>query len=204
MSKFLKIPMQFFAEPGDGQPAGATAQADGVQDPTGTAPQGDGQQQNSAASTGKTFTQEELDRVVTERLAREQKKFEAKLKEQEQQFAAKQEEAAELAKMNASQKAEHAAKKREEDLVNREKAIAEKELKYTALGILEENKLPTSLVDCLNLSSADACNASIEALKKAWPEAMTAAVDARLKSNPPAYGGGNNTKTDSFFEGFGL
>lgn len=187
MKEFFKIPMQFFAEDPDGTEPTGTA---GVQEPAqGTEPQ----KTEPAPAADKTFSQADVDKIVAERLARQQKKFDEKM-----------EEAAELAKMNAAQKAEHAAKKREEDLVNREKAIAEKELKYTALGILEENKLPTSLVDCLNLSSADACNASIEALKKAWPEAMTAAVDARLKSNPPAYGGGNNTKTDSFFEGFGL
>lgn len=184
MKKFFRIPMQFFADPDGTEPTGTA----GVQDPA----QGTEPQKTEPAPAGKTFSQEDVDKIVAERLARQQKKFDAE-----------KQEAAELAKMNAAQKAEHAAKKREEDLVNREKAIAEKELKYTALGILEENKLPTSLVDCLNLSSADACNASIEALKKAWPEAMTAAVDARLKSNPPAYGGGNNTKTDSFFEGFG-
>ena len=194
MSNFLKIPMQFFAEPGDGQPAGATAQADGVQDPTGTAPQGDGQQQtnnNNPAPTGKTFTQEDVDKMISERLARQQKKFDEKM-----------EEAAKLAKMNAEQKAEYAAKKREEELTAREKAIQEKELRYTALGILEENKLPSQLVDCLNLTSADTCNASIEAIKKAWTEALTAAVDARLKSNPPKYSD-RNSQTDPFLEAFG-
>ena len=35
------------------------------------------------------------------------------------------------------------------------KAIKEKELRYTALNILEENKLPAKLVDCLNLTSAE-------------------------------------------------
>lgn len=193
MKDFFRIPMQFFAEDGDGAlPAGATAQADGGTPNPDTAPQGNGQQNNDPAPTGKTFSQEDVDKIVAERLARQQKKFDAE-----------KQEAAELAKMNAAQKAEHAAKKREEDLVNREKAIAEKELKYTALGILEENKLPSSLVDCLNLSSADACNASIEALKKAWPEAITAAVDAKLKSDPPAFSGGNK-QTDVFLKELGL
>lgn len=195
MSKFLKIPMQFFAEPGDGQPAGATAQADGVQDPTGTAPQGDGQQQtnnNNPAPTGKTFTQEDVDKMIAERLARQQKKFDAE-----------KEEAAKLAKMNAEDKAKYAAQKREEELTARETAIQKKELRFEALNILEENKLPAKLVDCIDLTSAETSKASIEAIKTAWTEALTAAVDARLKSSdPPAYSGGNNTKTDPFFEGF--
>ena len=195
MSKFLRIPMQFFAEDGDGtQPAGAAAQAadGGAQDPT-PAPQGDGQQKTEPAPTGKTFSQEDVDKIVAERLARQQKKFDTE-----------KEEAAKLAKMNAEDKAKYAAEKREKELTAREAEIQRKELRFEALNILEENKLPAKLVDCVDLTSAETSKASIEALKTAWSEALTAAVDARLKSNPPAYGGGNNTKTDSFFEGFGL
>jgi hypothetical protein len=104
--------------------------------------------------------------------------------------------------MNAEQKAQYEAKKREEELTARETAIKEKELRYTALNILEENKLPSKLVECLNLTSAETCNKSIEAIKTAWTEAVSAAVDAKLKSNqPPAYSGGN-TKTDAFLAGF--
>ena len=192
----FRIPMQFFAEDGDGtQPAGAGAQAadGGAQDPT-PAPQGDGQQQanNNPAPTGKTFTQSDVDRIVAERLARQQK-----------QFDAAQEEAKKLAKMNAEQKAEYEAQKREEELSARETAIKQKELRFEALNILEENKLPAKLVDCLNLTSAETCNASIEAIKTAWADALTAAVDARLRSNnPPPYSGGNDPKKDAFLQGF--
>ena len=190
----LRIPMQFFAEPADGD-AGANVQAKKTTDQTGTAPQGDGQQQanNNPAPTGKTFTQEEVDKMISERLARQQKKFDAA-----------QEEAAKLAKMNADEKAKYAAQKREEELTARETAIQQKELRYEALNILEENKLPAKLVDCINLTSAETSKASIEAIKTAWTEALTAAVDARLRSNePPAYSGGNK-QTDPFLSELGL
>ena len=185
----LKIPMQFFAEDPEGTEPTGTA---GVQEPT--APQGTEPkpaENNPAPASDKTFSQADVDRIVAERLERAAKKAQAE-----------KEEALELQKMNAQQRAEHAAKKREEELVAREKAIQEKELKYTALGILEENSLPSSLVDCLNLSSADSCNASIEALKKAWPEAVKAAVNDAIRNNkPPAYSGGN-TQKDAFLAGF--
>ena len=190
----LRIPMQFFAEPADGD-AGANVQAKKTTDQTGTAPQGDGQQQanNNPAPTGKTFTQEEVDKMISERLARQQKKFDAA-----------QEEAAKLAKMNADEKAKYAAQKREEELTARETAIQQKELRYGALNILEESKLPAKLVDCINLTSAETSKASIEAIKTAWTEALTAAVDARLRSNePPAYSGGNK-QTDPFLSELGL
>ena len=182
----LNIPMQFFADESTA-PAEATAPAETKPE---TAPEGD-VKAPAPANTEKTFTQADVDKMISERLARQQKKFEAE-----------KEEAAKLAKMNADQKAEYAAKKREEELTAREKAIQEKELRYTALNILEEKKLPTQLIDCLNLSSAESCNKSIESIQKAWTEALTAAVDARLKSNPPAYSGGNK-ETDPFLESFG-
>lgn len=189
MKKLFRIPMQFFAEDGT-EPAGAAASADGAQNPE-PVPQGDGQQKTEPAATDKTFTQADVDRIVTERLARQQK-----------QFDAKQEEAAKLAKMNAEEKAKYAAQKREEELTAREAEIQKKELRYEALNILEENKLPAKLVDCIDLTSAETSKASIEAIKTAWTEALTAAVDARLKSNnPPAYSGGN-TQKDAFLQGF--
>ena len=188
MKDIFRIPMQFFAEDPDGTVPEGTAGVQGDPAPQGTEPQ----KTEPAPAADKTFSQADVDKIVAERLARQQKKFDAE-----------KEEAAKLAKMNADQKAEYAAKKREEELTSREKAVQEKELRYTALSILEENKLPTQLVDCLNLTSADTCNASIEAIKKAWTEALTAAVDARLKSNPPAYSGGNK-ETDPFLSEFGL
>jgi hypothetical protein len=187
----LKIPIQFFAEPADPAPTGTASEPDPAPAPQGTEPKP--AENNPAPASDKTFSQADVDRIVAERLERQQKKF-----------AAEKEEAAKLAKMNAEEKAKYAAKKREEELTNREKAVAEKELRFTALGILEENSLPSSLVDCLNLSSADSCNASIEALKKAWPEAVKAAVNDAFRSNkPPAYGGGNK-ETDPFLAEFGL
>ena len=185
-TNLFRIPMQFFAEEGEPAPA-AVGAIEGEPAPA----QGEGQAKKEPAPADKTFSQADVDKIVAERLARQQKKFEAE-----------KEEAAQLAKMNAAQKAEHAAKKREEELIARETAIKEKELRYTALNILEESKLPTKLVDCLNLSSAESCNKSIEAIKAAWTEALTAAVDARLKADPPRFSGGNGN-TDAFLDAFG-
>lgn len=191
MKELFRIPMQFFAEDGEGQPAGAAAPADGNPEPT-PAPQGEGQQSNNnSAPTGKTFTQEEVNKMISERLAREQKKFDEKM-----------EEAAKLAKMNAEEKAKYAAEKREADLTARETAVQKKELRFEALKILEENKLPAQLIDCVDLTSAETSKASIEAITKSWQTSVQAEVDAKLKSDPPQYSGGNNKPLDAFLQGF--
>ena len=186
MREFFRIPMQFFAEEGT-EPAGAATQAEGTPD---TAPQGDGQQKTESAPTGKTFTQEDVDKMISERLARQQKKFDEKM-----------EEAAKLAKMNAEEKAKYAAEKREADLTAREMAVQKKELRFEALNILAENKLPAQLIDCVDLTSAETSKASIEAITKSWQTSVQAEVDAKLKSDPPQYSGGN-TKSDAFLAGF--
>ncbi|MBR1823786.1 MAG: DUF4355 domain-containing protein [Ruminococcus sp.] len=187
MKEILRIPMQFFAESAETEPTGT---AGGQTAPQSTEPKAE---EKPAAAPDKTFSQADVDRIVAERLERQQKKFNAE-----------KEEAAKLAKMNAEQKAEYAAKKREEELSERESAVQKKELRFEALNILEENKLPSKLVDCLDLTSAETCSKSIEAIKTAWTEALTAAVDARLKSNaPPAFSGGNK-ETDPFLSEFGL
>lgn len=188
MKKF-KIPMQFFADDSaDTTATGADAPADGQQN-NEPVPQ-DGKTQNDPAPAGKTFSQAEVDKILAERLARQQKKFEAE-----------KEEAAKLAKMNADQKAEYAAKKREEELTAREAAIQKKELRFEAISILKENGLSEKLIDCVDLSSAETSKASIDAIKASFNEAVTAKVDERLKSNPPQYSGGNN-ETDAFLDGF--
>lgn len=194
MKEFLRIPMQFFAEEGDGgtQPAGTGVSADGGTPGTSSAPQGTESQKTEPAPADKTFSQADVDKIVAERLARQQKKFDAE-----------KEETAKLAKMNAEEKAKYAAQKREEELTARETAIQKKELRFEALNILEENKLPAKLVDCVDLTSAETSKASIEAIKTAWTEALTAAVDARLKSDPPAFSGGNKS-TDPFLAEFGV
>ena len=136
MKRIFRIPMQFFAEEAvETEPTGTA----GVQDDS--APEGTETQKTDPAPAEKTFTQEEVNKLISERLARQQK-----------QFDAKQEEAAKLAKMNAEQKAQYEAEKREKELLQREQAVKEKELRYEALNILAENNLPSKLVECLDLT----------------------------------------------------
>lgn len=197
----FKIPMQYFAEPAEGD-AGANVQAT-TTEPTGTATQGEGQQPDSAPS-GKTFTQKDIDKMITERLAREQKKHTDELAALTAKFENEKQEAAKLAKMNADEKSKYAAEKREQELTAREAEVQKKELRFEALNILEQDNLPSKLIGCVDLSSADACKASIEAIKDAWSEAWTAADNARKAQNtPPPHLGGNN-KADAFLEGFGI
>ena len=50
---------------------------------------------------------------------------------------------------------------------------------------LAEKKLPVGIAEVLNYADADSCNKSIEAVEKAFQEAVQAAVEEKLKGGTP-------------------
>ncbi len=137
-------------------------------------------------ANGRTFTQAELDAAITSRLSR-YKREEAKRIEEAR--AAGRSEAEKLAKMTEQQRAEHdreeaakAAKEREDAIAKREAEITRRELRATAIDTLSEKKIPTDLVDFLDMTDADACGESITKLEQVWNRKLQEAITERLKS----------------------
>ncbi|QJC54422.1 DUF4355 domain-containing protein [Paenibacillus albicereus] len=128
----------------------------------------------------KSFTQEDLDRILTERLGKAQSKWE---KDLQTKLDEAKTEAEKLAKMTADQKAEHERQKREKALADREGEITRRELRATALEQLAEKGLPKSLADILSYTDAESTNKGLEAVEKAFREAVEAGVNERLKSS---------------------
>ncbi|KJE29119.1 hypothetical protein LG52_2263 [Geobacillus kaustophilus] len=149
INRFLfPIDLQFFAT--DGGAGGGTAS-------TGASPGGDVAGGNAGTPDGgnnsggasgdnkggegaKTFTQDDVNRIIQKRLAEERTKWE---KEFETKLTEAKTEAEKLAKMNAEQKAEYERKKREEELAKREAEITRRELRATALETLAEKETNT-------------------------------------------------------------
>lgn len=147
---------------------------------------------NQTETPGKTFTQKDVDKLIQDRLAREQSKWEKKVQEEKT-------EAEKLAKMKADEKAKYQEEKRIAALEEREKAIQTRELKAQAYETLAEKNLPKELVDILNYESADTCNASIEAVEKAFQSAVEKAVNDKLRGGqPPKSGQSSNNSTFGF------
>ena len=87
----------------------------------------------------KTFTQSELDSIIEKRLARERAKLEKEYKTKiNEGITSGLDEAKKLEKMTAQEKAEYEFNKRLADLEAREKEYNLRELKQTALSILNE------------------------------------------------------------------
>ena len=122
----------------------------------------------------RTFTRAEIGKM----LSAERSKWEA---EQE----AKENEAKKLSKMNADEKQKYRLDQREQELADREKAIARKELTAEAKAMLSERDLPVELVNVVDLTSAETVSESVAVLQKSWEQAVQKGVQEKLKGKAP-------------------
>lgn len=184
----LKLDLQFFAE--------------GDRDGEEEGDKGDGSEGKDKDFKKVEFTpeqQSEIDRILGERLGKAQAKWE---KDYQAKLDAAKTEAEKLAKMNADQKAEYERQKREDELTNRENEITRRELRATALETLAEKGLPKQLADILVFTDAESTNASLDAVEKAFREAVETGVNERLRGSVPGGKGGSTTTKTSVGENF--
>lgn len=111
----------------------------------------------------KSFSQEDVDRIVGERIKREREKMQRETKAQVDRARG---EAERLAQMTAEQRAQEEAKKRQQELEAREADITRREVRAQAMETLAEKGLPKGLVDTLDCTNADTCQASLEAVER--------------------------------------
>ena len=90
-----------------------------------------------------------------------------------------------LAKMNADEKKDYQLKQLEQELADREKAIARKELTAEAKAMLSERGLPVELVAVVDLSNAEAVTESVASIQKTWEDAVQKGVSDRMKGSAP-------------------
>lgn len=122
----------------------------------------------------KKYTDAEVDAIID-------KKF-AKWKSEQE---AKENEAKKLAKMNADEKKDYQLKQLEQELANREQAIARKELTAEAKTMLSERGLPIELVGVIDLTSAETVTDSVASIQKTWEEAVQKGIADRTKGSAP-------------------
>ena len=196
----MPMNLQFFAEPDGGAGGGAGGAggggASGNAGGTGGEQGAAGGQEGAEGGTGQAAgspvsfddflkdpkNQAEFDRRVGKALETSRSKMQAEINTKVQEAVT---EAERLAKMNAEQKAQYEREKKEKEIADREAAITKRELMATAKEQLAEKGLPISLAEVLNYASAEECSASIEAVGKAFQEAVEKAVNDRLSGGKP-------------------
>lgn len=151
--------------------------------------------QSAAQQPEKTFTQDELNKIISDRLKSERDRWEKKAADEKA-------EAERVAKMTADEKAKHEQSKREREFAEREAALQRKERTATARDLLAEKGAPAALIGAVDVSSDEAVTPSVEAIVKAFNEAVSAEVTKKLAGAPPK--SGSSAKADPFREGLGI
>ena len=139
----------------------------------------------------KTFTQAELNKIISER----QKRWEKKAADEKA-------EAERVAAMSAEEKANHDREKQEKALADREAALTKRERTALAKEYLADKNVPAVLVGAVDISDPDGIEASAAAVAKAFSEAVSAEVSKKLAGAPPKKG--SPGAKDPFLEGLGI
>ena len=151
--------------------------------------------QSAAQPPEKAFTQDELNRILADRLKSERDRWEKKAADEKA-------EAERVAKMTADEKAKHEQEKREREFAQREATLQRKERTATARDLLAEKGAPAALLGAVDVSSDEAVAPSVEAIVKAFNSAVSAEVAKKLAGAPPKTS--SPAKADPFREGLGV
>lgn len=133
-----KFDLQLFADPapgadaGKGQEGGKAPEGGNTGTQTGSTPENNNQ-------PGKTFTQEELDRIIAERLSREREKYKdyADLKKAAEEYQKLKE-----SQMSEQEKLQAKLAEMEKTLLEKEREAAEARTEALKLRVLDEMGLP--------------------------------------------------------------
>ena len=149
--------------------------------------------ETGSAEQPRSLTQEDVDRIVAQRLARAQRDADQRIAQARSEGRA---EAERVLRMTEAERRDHddrVAREREEELRSREAELVRRELRAEAIDALTLKGLPRELEQLLNYSDADACAQSIDALEKAFRSAVQKGVDERINQSGgtlPRAGGG--------------
>lgn len=178
--KLKKLGMCFFAA-GEGDDGGAGGAGGGT--PPTDKPQGQGEDKD------KKFTQDDVNKILTERLAEEKAKKEKELAD----LKAELERKAELEKMSEQDR----TKAQLEDIEKKYQAELDKNAlaiqKDDTRKLLEQEKLPTSFLDFVLVPKDDAkTKLNISELKKVFEDEVKKGVEAKIPSHKPSFNDGKN------------
>ena len=127
----------------------------------------------------KKYTDKDLDEIINKKFAKWQKDHEKKV-----------DEAQKLATMNAQQKAEYERDKLQKELDEYKRKDSLAEMSKTARKMLTDDGINVSdeLLSMLVTTDAEKTKAAVDGFKKAFSDAVEAAVKERLKGKPPTQG----------------
>lgn len=126
--------------------------------------------------------QSEFDRRVSRALETARGKW---AQETKQQVERARIEAERLARMTSEERVAHDFAQRENELMLRERQLAQRELRSSVEAALRERQLPAELAAALHYESAEQIQDGIEALDNAFRNAVQNGVEMRMRGNIP-------------------
>lgn len=132
--------------------------------------------------TKKQFSQEDVDKLISDRLKRAEAKkqgdIDAAVKKAIADYDRK-------AKMTEAERAAEASKERESELTKREHELAVRENTARAKEILSDKNIPTSLVKYIATADADETDENIAAFEADWTKALQNALKDAARGTAP-------------------
>lgn len=192
MTERLRLNLQHFAEGGsqDDQQGSQDDQQGSKDDQQGS--KDDQQGGKDDQQSDKTFSQEEVDQILKDRLAREQKKKDDAVKEAEK-----------LAKMNKDQKAEYEREQMQKELDAYKAKEARNEMKKHASDVFKNNEITPNdeLLEIVTADTADQTQANVQAFNDVLNNMVKEQVQAKLyQGTPKNYSNGSGAVTRESIE----
>lgn len=144
----------------------------GNSDPSGAQQKKENDPPEPKPEDEKKFTQSDVDKMIKDRISREQGKID-KLKKEIEDIKL-------TAQMTAEEKAKHEREKEIEEFNKMKADLTARELKMTAVEELASKGLPKSFVSLLNMTSEEAMKESIEVLQKEYSAAVNAGAQNKI------------------------
>ncbi|HEN0438756.1 TPA: DUF4355 domain-containing protein [Streptococcus agalactiae] len=136
----------------------------------------------------RTFTRDDIAKM----LSAERAKWEA---DQSEAIEKARTEGERLAKMSKDERAKEEEQKRLDVIAEREKAVAEREMRIETQTLLVEKGLPLEFIDVVIASTAEDVKTNIDNLQTIFDEAVEKRVNERLTQKAPRSGNGTQTMT---------
>lgn len=137
---------------------------------------------NEGTAEGKTFTQTDVDKILTERLTRAENKWQ---KETEKRIAEMQEEVLKTAQMSAEEREKELAEKYNRELEAKAQDVAKRENRLDAIEMFAKSQVPVDLVDYVISPEKEKTLENAEAFVKRYNDSVASSVAEQLKGKAP-------------------
>ena len=146
------------------------------------APDKTGDNGDKSEPNEKTFTQDQVNDIVSKRLSEANQKADKRVKDEVAKALA---EAERQSKLTESESEKEFKAKQKAELDERERNITLRERRADAKDVLADKGIDSSLVDFVIDVDEEKTNLNIEKLEKAFNAAVEKGVQAKLKGNTP-------------------